>query len=271
MGNTRKVASRRHTWIAGRLVLLVVAAATLVSGMYAQTKAAARATVKAPSPQTLGEPQASLRAIVLAGRLDSLRWPNFIDYRVHVDNFYRPVAYAPAWIHDGQPTPQAAEIIRVLQEAEGEGLYAEDYDGPRWPERTAQLHASHTPADEARFDAALTVCLMRYISDLRIGKINPHYFKFGLDISRKKLDLPQFLRQRLVNGADLRSGLAAIEPPISGYKRMREALVKYLELAKAEDDQKLFPPVFPVLPGNRYDEAARLASRLRFLGDLPES
>ena len=111
---------------------------------------------------------------------------------------------------------------------------------------------------------------MRYISDMRIGKINPRYFKFGLDVSRKKLDLPQFLRQRLVSGTDLKSALATIEPPIAGYKRMREALLKYMELAKNEDDDKLPAPVFPVLAGNHYDNVARLAKRLRLLGDLPQ-
>jgi len=46
--------------------------------------------------------------------------------------------------------------------------------------------------EEARFDLALTVCTMRYISDMRIGRINPKHFAFGLDVSQKKLDLPDF-------------------------------------------------------------------------------
>jgi hypothetical protein len=46
--------------------------------------------------------------------------------------------------------------------------------------------------EEARFDLALTVCTMRYISDMRIGRINPKHFAFGLVVSQKKLDLPDF-------------------------------------------------------------------------------
>jgi hypothetical protein len=54
-----------------------------------------------------------------------------------------------------------------------------------WPERFA------------RFDPALTVCLMRYISDLHIGKVNSKTFHFGLDVEHKKYVLADFLRQRL--------------------------------------------------------------------------
>ncbi len=248
----------------------IVVFAVLVGGVQGQT--AARSAAAKTTTQKLPEPQASLRSIVAAGRLSILRWPDFSDYRAHADGFYRPAGYAPAWIRDGQPTPQAAEIIRIFQEdAEGEGLYPEDYDAPRWAERTARLQGARTPADEAQFDAALTVCLMRYLSDLRIGKINPQSFEFGLDVSRKKLDLPLFLRQRLISGTDLKSALATVEPPIAGYKRMREALRKYLELAKQDDGRALPDPVFPVAPGGRYQHAATLAKRLQLVGDLPPS
>ncbi len=46
------------------------------------------------------------------------------------------------------------------------------------------------PLNEARFDAALTVCIMRYVSDVHIGRINPQNLGFEFDVSHKKLDLP---------------------------------------------------------------------------------
>ena len=52
----------------------------------------------------------------------------------------------------------------------------------------------------ARFDVALTVCTMRYVSDLHIGRINPQHFKFGLSVEQKKYDLAQFLRDRIMSG-----------------------------------------------------------------------
>jgi hypothetical protein len=75
----------------------------------------------------------------MAGSLAEHRWPDFSDYQFHVRNFYEASAYAFAWIRDGEPTPQARTVIEALQEADGKGLHAEDYDGPRWPDRLAGL------------------------------------------------------------------------------------------------------------------------------------
>ena len=211
---------------------------------------------------------AALRQIADAGRLDDLRWPDFSDYRLHVKKFYEPANYAFAWIPSGKATPQALELIGILQHADEKGLSAADYDGPRWAERLKRL-TSASEADRARFDAALTVCTMRYISDLRIGKVNPKHFSFGLDIETKKYDLPAFLRQRLVNAADVKSALNGVEPPYPGYKRAQAALLKYLELARQDDGEQLPVPAKTVAPGGAYPGVPRLTRLLRLLGDLP--
>jgi hypothetical protein len=105
-----------------------------------------------------------LRAIAAAGQLAELRWPDFSDYRAHVQNFYQPAGYAPAWIREGRPTAQALAIIGILKQADSQGLDPEDYDGSRWDGRLARLQTPHPSGDGGIFDAALTVCLMRYIS-----------------------------------------------------------------------------------------------------------
>ncbi len=174
-----------------------------------------------------------LRGIASAGRLPELRWPDFSDYRDHVRNFYQPSGYTPAWIRDGQPTPQALAIIEILKRADSRGLDPEDYDGSRWADRLARLQKHPQANDSAIFDASLTVCLMRYISDNHIGKVNPEHFKFGLSVEAKKYDLPAFLRERLVNGQDVNAELAQIGPPFAGYNRTLEALQHYLQLTRA--------------------------------------
>jgi murein L,D-transpeptidase YcbB/YkuD len=206
-----------------------------------------------------------------SGRLDDLRWPDFSDYRVHVENFYRASDYALAWVQDGQPSKRAGEVVAVLLRADREGLNAEDYDGPRWERRFAQLAEPHTPQDEARFDVALTVCAMRYISDIRIGRINPKHFQFGFDIEHKKLDLPSFLRQLLSEQTDVETELTGIEPPFAGYKATRAALLRYEELAKQDDGEQLPPPPGILFQGGQYDAMPMMVRRLRLVGDLPES
>lgn len=213
-----------------------------------------------------------LRSLVQAGELSDLRWPDFNDYRAHVAKFYEANAYALSWVSEMQATRQAQDVIALFNQAEQKGLSAEDYDGPRWEARLAKLKPATRQPDEqdaVRFDVALTVCVMRYISDLHIGKVNPQRFHFQIDVTQKKYDLPEFLQEHVVHAADVSGVLAQVEPPYPGYQRTIRALKTYLELAR-EDDQDTFPEVKkPVRPGETYPGVARLARLLRRVGDLP--
>jgi murein L,D-transpeptidase YcbB/YkuD len=211
---------------------------------------------------------AQLLSIASAGNLPELRWPNFSDYREHVQNFYQASGYTPAWIRAGRPTPQALAIIELLKQADGRGLDPEDYDGSRWANRVARLQKPHDAGEDAIFDAALTVCAMRYVSDLHVGKINPEHFKFGLSVEAKKYDLPAFLRERLVHG-DVKTELAQIGPPFAGYKHTLEALQHYQQLAREDDGEELPVSNKPITPGSSYEGIRRLTRLLRLLGDLP--
>ena len=253
-------------------ILLLVSSMPISGQTSAQNrKSSSTATgVKAGSTQQPESVASRLRAIVASGRLEDLRWPDFSDYRLHLTNFYRPSGYKPAWIRDGQPTIQALELIKIFQEADRKGLLAEDYDASHWADRLVSLKGPHQDDNEARFDTALTVCIMRYISDLHIGRINPENLGFEFDVSHKKLNLPQFVLQRLVDGSDLRSELAAVEPPFAIYQRLLTALNHYMELEKSGDGEKVLD-VGGVSPGGQYAGVAGLTARLRQLGDLPDS
>jgi murein L,D-transpeptidase YcbB/YkuD len=216
-----------------------------------------------------GQTSAVLRQIAGAGQLADLRWPDFSDYLPPVQNFYQPAGYALAWVRAGLPAPQALGIIGVLQKAADKGLDAEDYDGSRWAARLAHLHAA-SETEVAHFDAALTVCTMRYISDLHNGKVNPKYFHIGLDVEHKKYSLPDFLRQRLVDAPDPRAVLETVEPPFPGYKRTEAALVRYFDLARRDDGEPLPAPAKTLVPGSPYPGVPRLTRLLRLLGDLPQ-
>jgi L,D-transpeptidase YcbB len=208
-----------------------------------------------------------IQSLVSAGKLDGMRWPNFPDYQPWLQSFYQPVGYAPAWIQANAPSPQALSMIELFRNAWQKGLEPEDYDASRWDNRVRALQRS--TADQAIFDVALTVCAMRYISDLRIGRINPQHFKFGLNVDRKKYDLAQFLRDRLLVASDVSSVLDGVEPPFGGYRRTEQALVRYLQLAREDDGEKLPIPAKPIDPGQPYAGVPRLSRFLHLVGDLP--
>jgi murein L,D-transpeptidase YcbB/YkuD len=233
------------------------------------------------SQSTLSPPAASntlnaeavagqLRTITSAGTLADLAAPNFPDYRQQVQALYEAANYTPVWIRDGQPTPQAQAVIAALEASRQKGLTPSDYDASSWIQRLLGL--KNTPGDAttaAHFDAALSVCAMRYISDLHIGRVNPKHFKFGIDVAQKSYDLPQFLLQKLLTASNVPQVLHDAEPPYYGYQRTEAALDNYLVLAEKENSVPLPEVQKTLAPGDAYAGAEALEQRLQLLGDLP--
>lgn len=215
--------------------------------------------------------QVDIRTLVTSGKLEEMRWPNFSDYRNSIQEFYDPTGFAPAWVQGTQPVPQALSLIEFFRNAWRKGLDPEDYDASRWDQRVGALQGPAGGAAVARFDVALTVCTMRYLSAVRIGRINPRHFKFGLDVEHKKYDLAQFLRDRILTASNLQTVFDEVEPPFGGYRRTEQTLARYIELARTDDGEKLPAVTKPIDPGQSYLGTPRLARLLRLLGDLPAS
>jgi hypothetical protein len=117
-----------------------------------------------------------------------------------------------------EPTTQAREMIALMLQADQKGLSADDYAGPRWNDRLTKLKPATrqpTEAEAVKFDLALTVCAMRYVSDLHIGKVNPKHFAFALDDESGNRIWPNFLKTT----CDVAGILAQVEPPYPGYRR----------------------------------------------------
>ncbi len=222
-----------------------------------------------------GDPcDSALCELVRSGRLTDLRCPEFSDLMDEVQTFYKPDKYALAWTSGGIPTEQAESILEILQGAESKGLDPEDYDGSRWAHRLAALrNTGQVPpeSDLARFDLAITVSLMRYISDLRFGKANPGLFNKGFDLETEPNHIVTFIRERIVTGRNVGSALEEVEPPYESYRRTLQALQHYLAMTADGDLGTLPLSKVAVKPGDSYAAVGQLATMLRRLGDLPEN
>jgi L,D-transpeptidase YcbB len=215
--------------------------------------------------------QDELRALIAGGNLSDLRWPDFVDFRDQVFTFYQAGAYSLAWFRDSKVTPQAVAMIELFKTAAQNGLSDEDYDGPRWDARLEKMQTLTSPqSPEAliRFDLALTVCAMRYISALRLGRVNPRHFKFGLDVGPKEYDLTDFLRNQVIYSPNVKTKIDQLEPTLPGYQRAKAALATYVKLAEQGDADSLSVPRKTIHPGDTYQGIPQLLSRLRQLGDL---
>src|SRR5580698_6405939 len=177
-------------------------------------------------------------------KVPNLRWPNFSDYEQIISTFYDDRNYEVAWTRDGAPTTTATAFIQQFQHADEKGLIPEDYDAPRWAERVQAL--SDKSADSiSLFDVAMTVNVMRYISDLRIGRVNPSHFNFEVPVADKRYDLAEFVSDNVVDATDVPKLITGVEPDSDDYRKTEQALAHYLDLAKQQEQTN--PEALPVV------------------------
>jgi murein L,D-transpeptidase YcbB/YkuD len=226
-----------------------------------QTDVEAFPTAQAPTSEAGRE----IESLIVAGRSDSLRWPDFSDYVRHLQNFYGPMAWRPIWSANGRPTANARAVIALLEGADQKGIHASDYDGGRWEARLAAMNGAADETSVGSFDLSMTINLMRYISDLHIGRINPRRLRFALDIEGKKYYLP-----RLV--ADVATGstaiLSQIEPPYDEYNQLKIVYSLYRRLAEEGAHDQPLPRIRSLKKGESWAAIPSLAPRLRRVGDL---
>ncbi len=181
-----------------------------------------------------------------------------------VRSFYAPAGYSLAWTRNGRPTPQAQAVIALLENAASKGLDAADYDAGQWASRVNALRNDNALAS---FDVELTTAVMRYASDLRIGRVRPDSVEFALDVDDNKLYLPLFA-SRVATANDVNAVLASIEPQHTDYRRLLTALAKYRRIAAESQNDAPLPLVAKLAPGAEYEGLAQLATILRRNGDL---
>jgi murein L,D-transpeptidase YcbB/YkuD len=239
-----------------------------------------RKTVSAPNSADYAD---NIQAVVGKKQLPILRWPDFSDYQPAVNTFYDDRNFEIAWLRDGKPTAQTTAFIQAFTDAANKGLNPEDYDASRWPARVqklAQIAAGKDTSDAAQdavaqFDAAMTVDIMRYISDLRIGRVNPSHFNFDIDVASKKYDLAEFVSDNAVDATDVPGLIRKVEPDSDQYRATEAALVQYLALAKeqAAADAPALPdvPKGGIAPGGSYPATGQLLARLQLEGDAQGS
>jgi murein L,D-transpeptidase YcbB/YkuD len=208
-----------------------------------------------------------LRAMTAKGQLgDNL---GSAGNREQIKKLYESANFAPLWINGDQPTSQATSLIAILRASRLKGLNPSDYDAESLATKSSSLKGASAAA-QASFDASLTQSTVRYISDLRIGRINPKHLKFDIDVRSKHYDLPEFVAQQVVHAGDVRSVLDQIEPPYAGYRRIENSLKQYLDLAAKGDGAKVPAGTKTIAPGDTYGGIAQLAERLRLIGDLTQ-
>ena len=186
-------------------------------------------------------------------------------YAVEVTRLYRLGGDRPVW-HDGTGISTSGRAaLDALLRADEHGLDPGDYaaatldsmaEGSTW--------ARLGPIDRDRFDALLSVELIRFLDDLQFGRLHPPMLdRTGADSG---IDLAIAIRNAIV-GHSVAQLPSAMAPQLAQYRNLQLLLRRYRELAR---DSSL-PPLArhqSVLPGDTYADAPTLRRRLAALGDL---
>lgn len=212
-----------------------------------------------------------LRSILSVARRDALGSERLTSFADQAQEIYALAGHSLLWTKRGRPTAQARAVLDELQHAEEKGLRVEDYDGCLGEFCPGSLNISghSSESDFVRFDVALTLAAMQYLSDLHIGRANPRAQRFAIEIEGRSLDLPSFIKEQVIRARDPRAALESVEPPFLGYRRTLAAMRSYRAFLH-EDDGTLLPDsgtsVEPRMP---YSGTERLRRFLHLLGDLP--
>jgi L,D-transpeptidase YcbB len=259
-------ASLRSACMASALTLLLLAGGCT---RHRKSKSAPNTTAYSDNLHHLLEKKALPPEKVDTTKVPNLRWPNFSDYEASLTTFYDDRNYEVAWTRDGAPTASATAFIQQFRDAAAKGLTPEDYDASRWADRVQALSSKSGDAISL-FDVAMTVNVMRYISDLRIGRVNPQHFNFDIHVQDKKYDLAEFVSDNAVDATDVPKLIASVEPDSNEYRQTETALANYLDLAKQQRESQAepLPTVTKAIPvGGSYPATAALLTRLQLEGD----
>lgn len=175
------------------------------------------------------------------------------------------------WSTHGTPTRAALAALEMLRRAASYGLEAADYQGNQILYNLADLAATPaaTPERWAQVDLAISAAVLRFITHVHSGRIDPKAVGFDIAVSADRIDRLQLIEQ-LAGSVDPQAIVASIEPPFEHYRLLKRALAKFRDLALEPGLTDLpAPGVRSIKVGERYAGAAALRRLLVALGDLP--
>lgn len=252
------------SFVIRQLAVVALAAALATASRTAIAENAPTRTVAATEDSTVSQ---TLRLLTETANHPYLTWPDYPHYQDEMEELYEPGGYGLLWFEGGMPTPQARAAVEALLGADVHALHPEDYDASRLDELLASIAGGREVdgSELALVDAAISVGFLRFLSDLHIGRVNPHNLSFGFNVEDRKLDLAAVVRAAIQND-QIPETVARVEPKFPQYDRMQNVLAEYRELATRELPR--LPDGTTVHPGDEYAATSDLRTRLIALGDL---
>lgn len=243
---------------------------SLAEDIQTQAPTLESAPLSPPAPLPASEPPAPMtpvQAIITSQHHPFLTAANFPNRAEDLNALYQPTNYQLLWLNKPSSEQNINDVISLLSSAADYGLNPEHYDVQLL--RTKQTTALNEQ-DQAAYDTALSLSLIRFLHDLHYGRVNPQDINFNLKLREKKLiDLPLLIKTHLEQQT-LLALPPDVEPKLLQYQKLKTALSQYKKLAEKASHFKLaFKKA--LRPGDTFSDVSDLRDMLVTLGDLPEN
>lgn len=211
---------------------------------------------------------APMRATAGGGAGAVPAWPEVT--RAWLAQVYAPATPGPVWFTGDGPRPAVSVAMQALRNAAERGLAPEGYDIDALARGLESLRQGNRGPDAvSAVDKAMTVTMLKFLSDLRFGRVRPPQVEPNFRAGAKKPTFVAELRDAVAHDR-LAAAIDAAEPVFPLYGRLKRLLADYRALA-AQPSRVLPPIASPktkIVVGDTYAGVPALRTQLVRLGDL---
>ncbi|MBS3963322.1 MAG: L,D-transpeptidase family protein [Methylomonas sp.] len=211
----------------------------------------------------------SIGAILLSKRHPLLLRADFSRVADSVTQIYQDRDFHPVWFNQGSQKSQSEknlkDLVDILQQASSHGLKPEHYDAERL--KGFIVHQSQDADTTASYDVALTVSLVRFLHELRQGRVEPREERIPVHIAPKPpLNLADLLAKHKAS-ATLPELVPEFEPKSRQYQQLKHILNQLQSPDGASnDDWQVFKLSRTLRPGDKHPDVAAVRQRLKTMG-----
>jgi murein L,D-transpeptidase YcbB/YkuD len=186
-----------------------------------------------------------------------------IYYQTMLSNFYEKRNFTPVWSQDNGLTPQADQLIRIIENAELDGLTSEDYHLDRLKSLNADINYSLTqkqpidPKKQADMDVLLTDAFLLFSSHLLSGRVTPNDVDSTWLFFDPVSDIEEVLNSNAYS-TQIESFFDGLRPANAAYYRLRDVLQHYIGIQKNGGW-----PSIPSGPSLRIGDMSERADKIR--------
>lgn len=223
--------------------------------------AATKPNPQAQPPQGQAQAQAS-QSVPPAQQVPSAAVP--VDW-AWMQQFYEKRLYRPLWLAEGKPTEIAKSLVNRLMTAADAGLPNIDLRPHLEP-----LNSGGNDQQQAAFELALTEGVTQYARSLSVGRYEPAMVDTGWYMPARTFNASEFLKN-LVTSPDATQLINSLEPQVEEYRKLKQALKRYRELAAKGGWPMLPQAAIRLKPGVKSDMVPLLRQRLMAQEEFPSS